>query len=84
MERPWQIDPIPLLIAPGEWRSLESALIQRATLINRILADCYGPQELIRSKWLPPALVFAQPDFLRPAHGWRLPAWERMGGTART
>ncbi|HWN95900.1 MAG TPA: circularly permuted type 2 ATP-grasp protein [Methylomirabilota bacterium] len=68
-ERPWQLDPLPLLIAPQEWSALENALIQRATLINRILADCYGPQELIRSKWLPPALVFAQPDFLRPCHG---------------
>ncbi|HUC85129.1 MAG TPA: circularly permuted type 2 ATP-grasp protein, partial [Candidatus Acidoferrales bacterium] len=40
---------------------------------NRILADCYGSQELIRSRWLPPALVFAQPDFLRPCHGVRVP-----------
>jgi len=71
MERPWQLDPIPLVIAPDEWRSLEAALIQRATLINRILADCYGPQNLIRSGWLPPALVFAQPDFQRPCHGIR-------------
>ena len=46
-------------------------LIQRATLLNRILADCYGAQELIRSRWLSPALVFAQPDFLRPCHGVR-------------
>jgi uncharacterized circularly permuted ATP-grasp superfamily protein/uncharacterized alpha-E superfamily protein len=72
-EQPWQVDPIPLLIAPEEWRSLEAALIQRATLLNSILADCYGPQELIRSRRLPPALVFAQPDFLRPCHGIRPP-----------
>ncbi len=69
LERPWQMDPIPLVLAAPEWRSLEAALIQRATLLNRVLADCYGPQELIRSRWLPPALVFAQPDFLRPCHG---------------
>jgi len=71
MERPWQLDPVPLVIGPEEWRGLESALIQRATLINRILADCYGPQDLIRSGWLPPALVFAQPDFQRACHGIR-------------
>ena len=47
------------------------ASIQRAELINRILADCYGPQNLIRTRWLPPALVFGQPDFLRPCHGIR-------------
>ena len=67
-ERPWQLDPIPFILAPGEWQEIESGLIQRATLLNNILADCYGPQELIRSRWLSPALVFAQPDFLRPCH----------------
>ncbi|MEI9863442.1 MAG: circularly permuted type 2 ATP-grasp protein [Limisphaerales bacterium] len=46
---------------------------QRATLLNKILADCYGAQELIRSRWLSPALVFGQPDFLRPCHGIRVP-----------
>ena len=69
MERPWELDPVPLLIAADEWRALEAGLIQRATLLNKILADSYGPQELIRSAWLPPALVFGQPDFLRPCHG---------------
>jgi uncharacterized circularly permuted ATP-grasp superfamily protein/uncharacterized alpha-E superfamily protein len=73
MERPWQLDPVPLVIAPDEWRTLEEGLIQRARLLNKILADCYGPQELIRSRWLSPALVFAQPDFLRPCHGIRVP-----------
>ncbi len=71
MERPWQLDPIPFLIAPAEWASLETAITQRAELLDHILADCYGPQDLIRSAWLPPALVFAQSDFLRPAHGIR-------------
>ncbi|MEQ2006846.1 MAG: circularly permuted type 2 ATP-grasp protein, partial [Limisphaerales bacterium] len=73
MERPWQLDPVPFVIAAAEWHTLETALIQRATLLNRVLADCYGPQELIRSGRLPPALVFAQPDFLRPAHGIKPP-----------
>jgi len=69
MERPWQLDPLPLVIAPDEWALIEAGLIQRAILLNRILADCYGAQELIRSGWLSPALVFAQPAFLRPCHG---------------
>ena len=73
MERPWQLDPLPLLIAPEEWRALEAGLIQRATLLNQILADCYGTQDLIRSRSLSPALIFAQPDFLRPCHGVRQP-----------
>ncbi len=73
MERPWQLDPIPFVIAPEEWSKLETGLIQRATLLNKILADCYGNQELIRSRWLSPALVFGQPDFLRPCHGIKIP-----------
>ena len=73
MERPWQLDPIPFIIAPAEWRAIEVGLIQRATLLNKILADCYGSQELIHSRWLSPALVFGQPDFLRPCHGIRAP-----------
>jgi uncharacterized circularly permuted ATP-grasp superfamily protein/uncharacterized alpha-E superfamily protein len=68
-DRPWQLDLIPFLISAAEWRELEKGLIQRATLINRIIADCYSSQDLIRSGWLPPALVFGQPDFLRPCHG---------------
>jgi len=69
MERPWQLNPVPFLMAANEWRSLETALIQRATLLNLVLADCYGSQELLRSGRLPPALVFGQPDFLRSCHG---------------
>ena len=72
-ERLWQLDPVPLVISPGEWSKLEAGLIQRATLLNHILTDCYGAQDLIRSGWLSPALVFAQPDFLRPCHGIRVP-----------
>ncbi|HVV70247.1 MAG TPA: circularly permuted type 2 ATP-grasp protein, partial [Verrucomicrobiae bacterium] len=68
-ERLWRMDSLPLLISTAEWRQLEAGLIQRATLINRVLQDCYGRQELIRTAWLPPALVFGQPDFLRPCHG---------------
>jgi len=74
MERPWQIDPLPLIIPPQEWSQLEHGLIQRATLLNEILEDCYGRQELIHTRWLSPALVFGQPDFLRPCHGIQYPS----------
>lgn len=73
IDRPWQLDPVPLVLDPEEWRAIERGIMQRAILLNRILADCYGSQELIRSRWLSPALVFAQPDFLRPCHGVQVP-----------
>ena len=69
MDRPWNLDSIPLLIPPAEWAELEAGLIQRARLLNSILADLYGPQQLLRGGHLPPALVFANPGFWRPCHG---------------
>ncbi len=68
-ERRWPLDPIPLVIAENEWIEIERAVIQRATLLNAVLADLYGPQQLLHRQWIPPALVFANPHFLRPCHG---------------
>src|SRR6202051_1966695 len=72
MDRPWNLDSIPLMIPPSEWSQLEAGLIQRARLVNSILADLCGPQQLLRSGKLPPALVFANPGFWRPCHGVRV------------
>jgi len=73
MDRPWQLDPIPLVISPEESARLERGLSQRARLLEAILADVYGPQKLLADGLLPPALVFANPCFLRPCHGIHLP-----------
>lgn len=69
MERPWLLDPLPFLISDSEWGRIERGLIQRATLLNAILGDCYGAQRLVQGGWIPPALLLAQPEFLRPLHG---------------
>ena len=52
--RPWQLDPIPLVMDPEEWKAIEAGIIQRAMLFNAILADLYGPQQLLREDLLPP------------------------------
>ena len=52
-DRPWSLDAIPLIIPPSEWAQLETGLIQRARLLNRILADLYGPQQLLRGGHIP-------------------------------
>ena len=66
---PWAQEMIPLPLAAAEWAALEAGLIQRAHLLERILADVYGPQDLLKSGRIPPELVFANPNFLRPCHG---------------
>ena len=68
MNRPWQLDPIPLLIAPDEARVLERGLIQRGQLLEAIMSDLYGPQRCLAEGLLPRELVFANPAFLRPCH----------------
>src|SRR5271157_2143364 len=73
-DRPWQLDPIPLLISSNEWKALEEGLIQRALLLDLVLADLYGPQRILARGFLPPALVFGNPAFLHPCHGMQVPA----------
>ena len=74
MDRPWELDMVPLLIPPDEWRHIEAGLIQRARLFNLILSDLYGPQRLLRQGFLPPTLVLANPAFLR-SKGLEPPEW---------
>ncbi len=67
--RPWQLDPIPLFISADEWARIEAGLVQRAELLNLILADLYGPQLLLKEGLLPPELIFGHAGFLRPCVG---------------
>ena len=72
-DRPWQLDLFPLLISQEEWQHLEAGLIQRARLLNHILSDLYGPQQLLKNGALPPAVVFGNPQFLQPCHSVPVP-----------
>ena len=67
--RPWALDPVPLLLTSEQWAAIERGLIQRAELLNLMLADLYGERELLRRGVLPPALVLGLPGYLRPCHG---------------
>lgn len=63
--RPWQLDPVPLVVSAADWFSIEAGLLQRAELLNLILQDLYGPRELIRKGLLPLELIYAHDGFLR-------------------
>ncbi len=67
-DRPWQLDPLPLLIAADEWCGIEVGMQQRARLMNALLADLYGEQRLIGDGLVPAELVFGHPNFLWAAH----------------
>jgi len=70
-QRPWDLNPLPLILPHEEWSAIEAAVIQRAALLNKILGDVYGRQDLLREGLLPPALVHGNAGFLRPCHGMR-------------
>src|SRR5262245_61912546 len=53
MARPWQLDPIPLLVPYAEAKAIEAGLLQRARLLESILADLYGPQRLLHERLIP-------------------------------
>ena len=69
VQRPWDLNVLPLILPQDEWRGIEAAVIQRATLMNRILGDVYGEQKMLAEGLLPPALIHGHAGFLRPCHG---------------
>ncbi len=70
----WRLDPVPFPISASEFADLERGLCQRASLLEAVLADLYGPQSLLADGTVPPALVFANPGFLRACRGSPAPA----------
>jgi uncharacterized circularly permuted ATP-grasp superfamily protein/uncharacterized alpha-E superfamily protein len=80
VERPWPLTPIPLIIAAEEWEQLQAALVERARVIEAVIADVYGRGRLFRDGLLPGVFVAGSPEFLRPLAGVPPPggAWLRI------
>ncbi|MFA6616273.1 MAG: circularly permuted type 2 ATP-grasp protein, partial [Hydrogenophaga sp.] len=57
LQRPWALDLFPMIVAPQDWAVIEAGVLQRARLLNGMMADLYGPQELLHRALLPTALV---------------------------
>ena len=68
-ERPWPLSPIPLMIAAEEWRTIAAGIVQRADLLEHVIADLYGDATLVARGLIPAALVGGSPFFLRPMAG---------------
>src|SRR5271163_4825009 len=45
-DRSWPLSHVPLMIEAGEWEHLQTALIERARLVEAVLHDIYGPTAL--------------------------------------
>ena len=75
--RPWSLELLPLMIEPADWAAIEAGVVQRAELLQAMLADLYGQgpnsQRLLHEGLLPPALLLRHPGWLRPMQGVRPP-----------
>ncbi|MGY6633387.1 MAG: circularly permuted type 2 ATP-grasp protein [Alkalilacustris sp.] len=71
VERDWPLSPVPVLIDATEWEAVAAGLIQRAELLEAVVADLYGPGRLVAEGHLPAALIAANPEWLRPLVGIR-------------
>lgn len=69
---PWSLDLLPLILGAQDWSVIERGVLQRMRLLNAVLRDVYGPQEVLRRGLLPPALVTGHPGYLRPMCGARV------------
>ncbi|RWE61349.1 circularly permuted type 2 ATP-grasp protein [Mesorhizobium sp.] len=70
-EREWPLAHVPLLIEEQEWAAISAGLVQRAELFEETIADIYGPNRLVENGILPPGLIAASPEYLRPVVGTR-------------
>ncbi|MGO2111009.1 MAG: circularly permuted type 2 ATP-grasp protein [Pseudoclavibacter sp.] len=67
--RPWQIDPLPVVLDGDEWSHLERGLQQRAHVLGLIYDDLSSRQRLLRDGILPAASVLGHPGYVRQAFG---------------
>jgi uncharacterized circularly permuted ATP-grasp superfamily protein/uncharacterized alpha-E superfamily protein len=76
--RPWSLELLPALIEPADWATIEAGVLQRAALLEALLADAYGARRLLHDGLLPPALLLRHPGYLRPLHGMRPAGGQRL------
>ena len=72
-DRLWPLSHLPLLIDEAEWRQLTEGIVQRAQLLEMVLADLYGEGRLVAEGAIPAAAIAGSPEFLRPVCGIKPP-----------
>ncbi|QHQ37362.1 hypothetical protein GO499_10110 [Algicella marina] len=68
-ERDWPLSHIPVVIDGSEWEEISTGLVQRADLLETVVQDVYGNNELVAAGHLPATLLTQNPAWLRPMVG---------------
>ena len=74
----WRLDPVPVVLGSREWTEIEGGLIERAELLDLVLADLYGARDLLRRRLIAPEVVLGHPGFLHACDGIRLPGEHQL------
>ncbi len=77
-ERPWPLSQIPVLVHETEWATICDGLIQRADLLEQVVADLYGENRLVAEGFLPGKLIAQSPEWLRPLVGVKPPTGQYL------
>lgn len=65
LNRPWNLNVIPLIFQESEWITIEKGIRQRTEILNFIIKDIYGKRELIHNGILPQEIIFGHYGFLQ-------------------
>ncbi len=69
--RDWPFSAVPIILTEAEWGDISAGLIQRADLLEQVVADIYGDNRLVAEGHLPASLIAENPEWLRPLVGVR-------------
>lgn len=73
VERIMPFDPVPRIIPPSEWATIEKGLKQRIRALNLFVHDVYHERRILRDGIVPPELVFGASGYRREMNGVRVP-----------
>ncbi len=68
-EREWPLSHIPVILHEREWEGICAGLAERADLLERVMADLYGPGRLVAEGHLPAELIAGSRQWRRPMVG---------------
>ncbi len=70
-ERAWPLAHLPMVVDEADWAVLAAGVVERANVLEALLADLYGPARLVSEGLVPAALVAGNSEYLRPMAGIR-------------
>ncbi len=69
VERPWRLDPVPLILDGRVFAELASAVTERVVGMEALLADLYGPRQAVKEGWVPAEALASSPRYRLAAVG---------------